>query len=71
MIASAIKVNVATAMPRENETKLALYPSVTLITVVVFLSTVKPLCPRSQTQGIMKCLVLKNYCDAVLVLPPM
>ena len=46
MIASAIKVNVATAMPRENETKLALYPSVTLITVVVFLSTVKPLCPR-------------------------
>ena len=46
MIASAIKVNVATAMPRENETKLALYPSVTLITVVVFLSTVKLLCPR-------------------------
>ena len=45
MIASAIKVN-ATAMPRENETKLALYPSVTLITVVVFLSTVKLLCPR-------------------------
>ena len=28
MIASAIKVNVATAMPRENETKLALYPSI-------------------------------------------
>ena len=48
MIASAIKVNVATAMPRANETikKLALYPSVTLITVVVFLSTVKLLCPR-------------------------
>ena len=46
MIASAINVNVATAMPRENETKLALYPSVTLITVVVFLSTVKLLCPR-------------------------
>ena len=46
MIASAIKVNVATAMPQENETKLALYPSVTLITVVVFLSTVKLLCPR-------------------------
>ena len=46
MIASAIKVNVATATPRENETKLELYPSVTLITVVVFLSTVKLLCPR-------------------------
>ena len=46
MIASAVKVNVATAMPSENETKLALYPSVTLITVVVFLSTVKLLCPR-------------------------
>ena len=44
-IASAIKVNVATAMPRENETKLALFPSVTLITVVVFLSTVKLLYP--------------------------
>ena len=46
MIASAIKVNVATATSRENETKLELYPSVTLITVVVFLSTVKLLCPR-------------------------
>ena len=46
MIASAKKVNVATAMPSANETKLALYPSVTLITVVVFLSTVKLLCPR-------------------------
>ena len=38
MIASAIKVNVATAMPSENVTKLELYPSVTHITVVVFLS---------------------------------
>ena len=45
MIASSIKVNVATAMPRGNETILALYPSVTLITVVVFLSTVKLQCP--------------------------
>ena len=27
MIASAIKVNVATAMPSENVTKLELYPS--------------------------------------------
>ena len=35
MIASAIKVNVATAMPSENVTKLELYPSVTHITVVV------------------------------------
>ena len=41
MIASAIKVNVATAMPSENVTKLELYPSVTHTTVVVFLSTVK------------------------------
>ena len=39
MIASAIKVNVATAMPSENVTKLELYPSVTYITVVVFLHT--------------------------------
>ena len=31
MIASAIKVNVATAMPSENVTKLELYPSVTHI----------------------------------------
>ena len=31
MIASAIKVNVATAMPSENMTKLELYPSVTHI----------------------------------------
>ena len=38
MIASAIKVNVATAMPSENVSKLELYPSVTHITVVVFLS---------------------------------
>ena len=29
MIASAIKVNVPTAVPRENVTKLELYPSVT------------------------------------------
>ena len=29
MIASAIKVNVATAVPRENVTKLELYRSVT------------------------------------------
>ena len=70
MIASAKKVNVATAMPSANETKLALYPSVTLITVVVFLSTVKLPCPRYQTHGIMKSLVPKNYCDAVLVLHP-
>ena len=40
MIASAIKVNAATAMPRENVTKLEVYPSVTHITVVVFPSTV-------------------------------
>ena len=46
MIASAIKVNVATAMPSENVTKLELCPSVTHITVVVFLSTVKILYPR-------------------------
>ena len=46
MIASAIKVNVTTAMPSENVTKLELYPSVTQITVVVFLYTVKPLYPR-------------------------
>ena len=45
-IASAIKVNVATAMLSENVTKLELYPSVTHITVVVFLSTVKLLYPR-------------------------
>ena len=41
MIASAIKVNVATAILSGNVTKLELYPSVTHITVVVFLSTVK------------------------------
>ena len=46
MIASAIKVNVATAMPSENVTKLEMYPSVTHITVVLFLSTVKLLYPR-------------------------
>ena len=40
MIASAIKVNVATAMPSGNVTKLELYPSVTHIAVVVFLSTI-------------------------------
>ena len=49
MIVIAIKVNVATAMPSENVTKLELYPSVTHITVVVFLSTVKLLYPRQQT----------------------
>ena len=38
MIVSAIKVNVATAMPSENVTKLEL--------VVVFPSTVKLLYPR-------------------------
>ena len=43
MIASAIKVDVATAMPSENVTKLELHPS---ITVVVFLSTLKLLNPR-------------------------
>ena len=46
MIASAIKVDVAIAMPSENVTKLELYPSVTHTTVVVFLSTVKLLNPR-------------------------
>ena len=46
MIASAIEVNVATAMPSENVTKLELYPSVTHTAVVVFLSTVKLLHPR-------------------------
>ena len=70
MIASAIKVNVATAMPSENVTKLELYPSVTHITVMVFLSTVKLLYLRYQAHGIMKSLVPKNYCDAVLVLHP-
>ena len=62
MIASAIKVNVATAMPSENVTKLEL--------VVVFPSTVKLLYPRQQTHGIMKSLMSKNYCDAVLALHP-
>ena len=70
MIASAIKVNVATAMPSENVTKLELYPSVTHITVMVFLSTVKLLYPRYQAHGIMKSLMPKNYYDAVLVLHP-
>ena len=46
MIASAIKVNVATAMTSGNVTKPELYLSVTHITVVVFLSTVKLLYPR-------------------------
>ena len=46
MIASAIKVNVATAMPSENVTEQELYPSVTHITVVVLLSTVKLQHPR-------------------------
>ena len=46
MIASAIKVNVATAMPSENVTKLELYPSVTHNPVVVFLFTAKLLYPR-------------------------
>ena len=46
MIASAIKLNVAIAMPSGNVTKLELYPSVSHITVVVFLSTVKLLHPR-------------------------
>ena len=46
MLASAVKVNVATAMPSENVTKLELYPSVTHITVVVFLSSIKILYPR-------------------------
>ena len=71
MIASAIKVNVATVMPSENVTKLELYLSVTHITVVVFLSTVKLLLyPRQQTHGIIKSLMAKNYCDAVLALHP-
>ena len=38
MIASAIKVNVATVMPSENVTKLELSPSVNHIKVVVFLA---------------------------------
>ena len=46
MTASPIKVNVATQMPSENVTKLELYSSVTHITVVIFLSTVKLLYPR-------------------------
>ena len=46
MIGSAIKVNVAIAMQSENVAKLELYPSVTYITVVVFLSTLKLLYPR-------------------------
>ena len=46
MIVSAIQVNVVTAMLSENVTKLELYPSVTHITVVVFLSTVKLLYPK-------------------------
>ena len=70
IIASAITVNVTTAMPSENVTKLELYLSVTHITVVVFLSTLKLLYPKYQTHGIMKSLVPKNYCDAVLVLHP-
>ena len=70
MIASAIKVNVATAIPSGNVTKLELYPSVTHITVVVFLSTVKLLYPRQQAHGIMKSLMPQNYCDAVLALHP-
>ena len=41
MIASAIKVNVATVMPSENVTKLELYPSVTHITVCTSISFVK------------------------------
>ena len=49
MIASAIKANVGTAMQSENANKLELYPSVTHITVKVFLSTVKLLYPRQQT----------------------
>ena len=70
MIASAIKGNVTTGMPSENVTKPELYLSVTNITVVVFLSTVKLLYPRYQTHGIMKTLVPKNNCDAVLVRHP-
>ena len=70
MIASAIKVNVATTMPSENVTKLELYPSVTHITVVVLLSTVKLQYPRQQTNGIMRSLMPKNHCDAVLALHP-
>ena len=42
MIASAIKVNVATAMPSENVTKLELYPSVTHITGVVLINSYLP-----------------------------
>ena len=39
MIASAIKVNVATAMPSENVTELELYPSVTHIKIIIAIST--------------------------------
>ena len=46
MMASAITVNVTSAMPSENVTKLELYLSVTQITVVVFQSAVKLLYPR-------------------------
>ena len=53
-------------MPSENVTKLELYPSVTHITVLVFLSTVKLLYPVLNT-WYMKSLVPKNYCDAVLI----
>ena len=42
MIASAIKVNIATAMPSENVTKLELYPSVTQI-----YSSGVPLCRKT------------------------
>ena len=72
MIGSSIKVNVAIAMPSENVAKLELYPSITHITVVVFLSTLTLLYPRySETHGISqkkKVFCQKNYCDAVLVL---
>ena len=70
MIASAIKANVGTAMQSQNANKLELYPSVTHITVKVFLSTVKLLYPRQQTHSIMKSLMPKNYCDAALALHP-
>ena len=63
-------MNVATVMPSENVTKLELCPSVTHIAVMEFLSTVKLLYPKYYTHGIMKSLVPKDYCDAVLVLHP-
>ena len=71
MIASAIKVNVATAMPSENVTKLELYlfcnPYYSHGIPVYRKTTISQVL---DTWTIMKSLVPKNYCDAVLVLHP-